>query len=59
MHKRFKAFTLIELLVVIAIMGILSGFIFVSMSSAINSANDAKRKESVNSLRKAILAYGA
>ena len=59
MHKRFKAFTLIELLVVIAIVGILSGFIFVSMSSAINSANDAKRKESVNSLRKAILAYGA
>jgi prepilin-type N-terminal cleavage/methylation domain-containing protein len=35
-----RAFTLIELLVVIAIVGILSGFIFVSMQGAINAAND-------------------
>jgi type II secretion system protein G len=59
MHKRFKAFTLIELLVVIAIVGILSGFIFVSMSSAVNSAKDAKRKADLSTISKAILAYMA
>lgn len=56
MHK-LKAFTLIELLVVIAIIGILSGFIFISMSSAINSANDAKRKADIASIEKAIMVY--
>lgn len=57
MNKRIKAFTLIELLVVIAIVGILSGFAFVSMSSAINNANDAKRKADLASIQKAIAAY--
>jgi prepilin-type N-terminal cleavage/methylation domain-containing protein len=54
-----KAFTLIELLVVIAIVGVLSGFIFVSMTSAINSAKDAKRKADLSSIEKALLVYGA
>jgi prepilin-type N-terminal cleavage/methylation domain-containing protein len=36
-HKH-RAFTLIELLVVIAIIGILAGFIFVSMSASITAA---------------------
>lgn len=51
-----KAFTLIELLVVIAIIGILSGLILVGMSNATNSANDAKRKTSIATLSKAIMA---
>jgi prepilin-type N-terminal cleavage/methylation domain-containing protein len=54
-----RAFTLIELLVVIAIVGVLSGFIFVSMTSAINSAKDAKRKADLSSIEKALLVYGA
>jgi prepilin-type N-terminal cleavage/methylation domain-containing protein len=54
MNKPFKtAFTLIELLVVIAIIGILSGFVVVSMNGSINSANDAKRKAGIDTIRKA------
>jgi general secretion pathway protein G len=59
MHKRLKAFTLIELLVVIAIVGILSGFIFVSMNSAINASKDAKREADVAAIAKAIMAYSS
>jgi uncharacterized protein (TIGR02145 family)/prepilin-type N-terminal cleavage/methylation domain-containing protein len=53
-----KAFTLIELLVVIAIIGILSGLIVVSMNGATNSANDAKRKANIDTIRKALIIYG-
>ncbi|MFA5431692.1 MAG: fibrinogen-like YCDxxxxGGGW domain-containing protein [Candidatus Paceibacterota bacterium] len=58
MNKLFKtAFTLIELLVVIAIIGILSGLIVVSMNGSINSANDAKRKAGIDTIRKALIFY--
>jgi type II secretion system protein G len=58
--KNFKkGFTLIELLVVIAIVGILSGFVIVSMSSAINAAKDAKIKSDIGTITKAILVYAA
>lgn len=57
MQKRIKAFTLIELLVVITIVGILAGFIFVSMRGAINSAKDAKVKADMSTLEKAIMEY--
>lgn len=53
-----KAFTLIELLVVIAIIGVLSGLIIVSMNGSINSANDAKRKANIDSIKKALVIYG-
>lgn len=53
-----QAFTLIELLVVIAIIGILSGLIIVSMNGATNSANDAKRKANLDTIRKALIVYG-
>ena len=53
------AFTLIELLVVIAIIGILSGLIIVGMSNATNSANDAKRKANIETIRKALMMYQA
>jgi prepilin-type N-terminal cleavage/methylation domain-containing protein len=59
MHKKIKAFTLIELLVVIAIVGILSGFIFVSMNSAITASKDAKRKADLSAIAKAISMYSA
>jgi prepilin-type N-terminal cleavage/methylation domain-containing protein len=52
-----KSFTLIELLVVIAIIGILSGFILVSLSSATNAAKDAKVKSDISSIQSAIMAY--
>jgi len=55
--KTNKGFTLIELLVVIAIIGILSGFLILSMNGAINSANDAKRKSDINAMRKSLLVY--
>jgi len=45
-----KAFTLIELLVVIAIIGILAGFIIVSMGGASDAANDSRRKTDINQL---------
>lgn len=59
MKRRVKAFTLIELLVVIAIVGILSGFVFVSMNSAINASKDAKRKADIGSIQKALMMYSA
>jgi prepilin-type N-terminal cleavage/methylation domain-containing protein len=59
MSKKQIAFTLIELLVVIAIIGILSGFIAVSMKNSVNSANDAKRKAGIDTIRKALTYYGA
>ncbi|MCK9578246.1 prepilin-type N-terminal cleavage/methylation domain-containing protein [bacterium] len=49
-----KSFTLIELLIVIAIIGILAGILIVSMTSATNSANDARRKADINQLVNAI-----
>ncbi|MCK9578313.1 DUF2341 domain-containing protein [bacterium] len=49
-----KSFTLIELLVVIAIIGILAGVIIVSMTSATNSANDARRKVDLGQIVKSI-----
>jgi general secretion pathway protein G len=57
MNEKIKAFTLIELLVVIVIVGVLSGFLFVSLSSAINAANDAKRKADLSGIQKALLVY--
>jgi prepilin-type N-terminal cleavage/methylation domain-containing protein len=54
-----RAFTLIELLIVIAIVAILSGFIFVSMNSAINSAKDAKIKADMSTIEKAVMEYSA
>src|SRR5574344_2010717 len=54
-----RAFTLIELLVVIAIVGVLTGFIFVSMNGAVNSAKDAKRKADLSTISRAILEYMA
>ncbi|MFA5086848.1 MAG: DUF2341 domain-containing protein [Candidatus Paceibacterota bacterium] len=58
-NKFKKAFTLIELLVVIAIVGILAGFIFVSVSGALNSAQDAKIKADMATVQKAIMEYAA
>jgi len=58
MYKKIKsAFTLIELLVVIVIIGILSGFIIVSLGGAINAAKDAKVKSDIGSIERAIIAY--
>jgi len=52
-----QAFTLIELLVIIAIIGILAGFIIVSMGGASSSANDSRRKADINQLSKAIMIH--
>ncbi len=52
--KNNQSFTLIELLVVIAIIGILAGILIISMTSATNSANDARRKADLNQLVSAI-----
>jgi prepilin-type N-terminal cleavage/methylation domain-containing protein len=54
-----KAFTLIELLIVIAIIGVLSGFIFVSMNNAINASKDSRRQSDIANLSKSILIYEA
>jgi prepilin-type N-terminal cleavage/methylation domain-containing protein len=53
-----RSFTLIELLVVIAIVGILSGLIIVSLNGATVSAQDARTRAGIDSIRKTILAYG-
>ncbi|MFA5086360.1 MAG: fibrobacter succinogenes major paralogous domain-containing protein [Candidatus Paceibacterota bacterium] len=52
-----RSFTLIELLVVIAIIGIISGLIIVTMSGATTSANDARRKNDISALKKALTIY--
>ena len=57
--KRLIAFTLIELLVVIAIVGILSGFVLVSLNSATDSAKDVKTKNDLAAISRAILTYHA
>ncbi|MFA5368927.1 MAG: type II secretion system protein [Candidatus Paceibacterota bacterium] len=57
MTKLNKGFTLIELLVVIAIIGILSGLIIVSMSTATQSANDARVQAGADQLRSAAMVY--
>ncbi len=54
-----RGFTLIELLVVIGIIGIVAGMLTVSISGAINAANDAKRKTDIDTLRKVIIYYKA
>ncbi len=54
-----RSFTLIELLVVIAIVGILSGIVLMSSSGAVNSAQNARIKNDIDSLRKVILSYKA
>jgi len=50
-----KSFTLIEILVVIVIIGILSGFIIVSMAGVSSKATIAKGQAFANSLRNAII----
>lgn len=54
-----RSFTLIELLVVIAIVGILSGVVLVMSSGAVNSAQDARIKKDVDTIRKVVLSYKA
>lgn len=54
---RNKSFTLIELLVAIALIGILSGFVFVQLSGAINTARDGEKKANLASINKALLIY--
>jgi prepilin-type N-terminal cleavage/methylation domain-containing protein len=54
MNKRL-AFTLIELLVVIAVIGILSGFIVVSMSGTTDKATIAKSQVFSNSLKNSLM----
>ncbi|MCK9578757.1 DUF2341 domain-containing protein [bacterium] len=57
MYNSKKSFTLIELLIVIAIIGILFGILIISMTGAINSANDAKRKADIHQLVQAFLIH--
>jgi len=53
-----KAFTLIELLVVVAIIGILSGFVVISLNGAMVAARDAKVKTNLDTIKKAIIISG-
>ena len=52
-----KGFTLIELLVVIAIIGILSSIVLVSMNGVREQARDARRKNDINQIEKALWLY--
>ncbi|MFH0852007.1 MAG: prepilin-type N-terminal cleavage/methylation domain-containing protein [bacterium] len=55
--NRTKGFTLMELLVVIAIIGLLSGVVLVSLSSARAKARDAKRKTDLSQIQLALEMY--
>ena len=52
-----SGFTLIELLVVISIIGVLAGLILVSMSGARGKARDARRKQDISQIAKALEMY--
>lgn len=52
-----KGFTLIELLVVVAVMGLLATLGIVSFSTATQKARDAKRKQDIISIQKALELY--
>ena len=55
--SRRKGFTLIELLVVIAIIGLLSSIVLASLSAARVRAQDASRKQTIDSVRMALELY--
>lgn len=55
--KHRAGFTLFELLVVISIIGILIGFISVAFSGAQERARDARRKQDMDAVQKALEQY--
>jgi len=57
MNTKSKGFTLIELLVVVAIIGILATIILSSLSSARESARDAKRLSDIKTIQTALEMY--
>ena len=57
--KTQKGFTLIELLMVIAIIGILSSIVLVNLNGARTKAQDAVRKQELQSVATAVEAYYA
>ncbi|MFA5087079.1 MAG: type II secretion system protein [Candidatus Paceibacterota bacterium] len=59
LNKITFGFTLIELLVVIAIIAVFSGFLFVLMGSAVNSAKDGRRMGDVSTVAKSLLMTNA
>lgn len=59
MPKKQKGFTLIEILVAISIISILSGFIIISLQSAVNGGKDSRRKSDLTMIKNAIDLYAA
>jgi len=57
MARRRKGFTLVELLAVIAIIGILAGFIFAAVSSAIQRGKITATKSTIHNLGIALTSY--
>jgi len=55
--KKQKGFTLIELLVVISIIGVLSGLVMVTMQDMRAAARDARRKQDLVQIAKAVELY--
>lgn len=55
--KKTKGFTLIELLIVVVILGILAVFVFLTLGGALNKPKDARAKNSITEVRKALEQY--
>lgn len=58
-RRNFKGFTIVELLIVIVVIAILAAITIVAYNGIQTRAQDSKRTQDLNSIKKSLLAYDA